>query len=40
LIAENIFKAEQTDKTFSIKFSRFSHLKMLLSARENFKLFS
>jgi hypothetical protein len=25
LIGEIIFKAEQTNKTFSIKFSRFSH---------------
>ncbi len=40
LIAENIYKAEETNKTFSIKFSRFSHrLKMFLCVRENFQIF-
>jgi hypothetical protein len=39
LIAENISKAEQTNKIFSIKFSRFSHLLNDSVCERNFQTF-
>jgi hypothetical protein len=39
LIAENIYKEEETNKTFSIKLSRFSHLLNASECERNFQTF-